>query len=107
VPLDHDQPRLQRVRVKHGARFLSHTTTNHAGGVEHRPGPSRILLAKSLQAKSKVVRYLAAKQMRVLLRARVSDFHDWGVKLLIKQVCTLEPTIDRRSPHQNALLAAI
>eukprot|EP01094_Clydonella_sp_ATCC50884_P020972 TRINITY_DN4492_c0_g1_i1.p1 TRINITY_DN4492_c0_g1~~TRINITY_DN4492_c0_g1_i1.p1 ORF type:complete len:1201 (+),score=424.78 TRINITY_DN4492_c0_g1_i1:147-3605(+) len=56
-------------------------------------GPSRILLAKSLLAKSKVVRYLAAKQMRVLLRANVSGFHEWGVHLLVKQLADTDSKV--------------
>lgn len=49
-------------------------------------GPSRLLLAQSLHAKSKLVRYLATRQMLHLYRSHVSDFSDWGVKLLVNQL---------------------
>jgi hypothetical protein len=49
-------------------------------------GESRAILAKALISNSKVVRYLATRHMRVLLRAGVSMYYDWGVTLLVQQV---------------------
>jgi len=50
-------------------------------------GQSRLLLGKSLTASSKVVRYLATKHLRVLLRAGVASYSTWGVTFLVKQLC--------------------
>jgi rapamycin-insensitive companion of mTOR len=49
-------------------------------------GPSRILLSKSLTSTSRVVRYLATRHLRVLLRSGVNGFPEWGVKLLVRQL---------------------
>jgi len=47
---------------------------------------SRVILSKALTSASKVVRFLATRHMRVLLRAGVQDFYDWGVDFLVKQL---------------------
>jgi len=49
-------------------------------------GDARIILGKALVSPSKVVRYLATRHMRVLLRAGVQDFSDWGIDFLVKQL---------------------
>jgi rapamycin-insensitive companion of mTOR len=49
-------------------------------------GHSRVLLSKSLTSTSRVVRYLATRHMRVLLRAGVANFAAWGVEFLVKQL---------------------
>eukprot|EP01114_Cavostelium_apophysatum_P016624 TRINITY_DN4775_c0_g1_i1.p1 TRINITY_DN4775_c0_g1~~TRINITY_DN4775_c0_g1_i1.p1 ORF type:complete len:1113 (-),score=304.93 TRINITY_DN4775_c0_g1_i1:63-3401(-) len=49
-------------------------------------GDARVILAKALTSASKVVRYLATRHMRVLLRAGVQDFSEWGVEFLVKQL---------------------
>ena len=51
-----------------------------------RQGDARIILGKALVSPSKVVRYLATRHMRVLLRAGVQDFSDWGIDFLVKQL---------------------
>ena len=50
------------------------------------PGPSRVVLAKSLNAKSQVVRYLATKRLQALMRSGVSDFTEWGVRFLVQKL---------------------
>lgn len=49
-------------------------------------GNSRVILAKALTSTSKVVRYLATRHMKVLLRAGVQDFATWGIEFLVKQL---------------------
>lgn len=48
-----------------------------------------MILSKALTSASKVVRFLATRHMRVLLRAGVQDFADWGIEFLVKQVLHL------------------
>eukprot|EP01102_Stenamoeba_stenopodia_P001967 TRINITY_DN11778_c0_g1_i1.p2 TRINITY_DN11778_c0_g1~~TRINITY_DN11778_c0_g1_i1.p2 ORF type:complete len:1167 (-),score=309.88 TRINITY_DN11778_c0_g1_i1:109-3609(-) len=50
------------------------------------PGAARILLAKSLTATSKVVRYLATRHLGYLLRSGATAFPDWGIMFLVKQL---------------------
>lgn len=49
-------------------------------------GPARPLLSKCLTSRSKVVRALATRHMRALLRAGVSNFSVWAIDFLVKQV---------------------
>lgn len=49
-------------------------------------GPARPLLSRCLTSRSKVVRALATKHMRALLRAGVSNFSVWAIDFLVKQV---------------------
>ncbi|KAL6050423.1 Peptidyl-prolyl cis-trans isomerase fkbp11 [Balamuthia mandrillaris] len=49
-------------------------------------GYSRVLLQKSLSSSSKVVRYMATRHMRVLLRAGVANFSAWGIEFLVTQL---------------------
>ncbi|KYR02655.1 cytosolic regulator of adenylyl cyclase [Tieghemostelium lacteum] len=49
-------------------------------------GASRTILQKILTSSSRVVRYLATKYMRFLLRSGVQDFSGWGVDLLVQQL---------------------
>ena len=57
------------------------------------PGPSRILLQNSLLSNSKVIRFLATRQLRILLRAGVSEFCIWGVKFLVKQLADTDKNV--------------
>ncbi|EGG19480.1 cytosolic regulator of adenylyl cyclase [Cavenderia fasciculata] len=50
------------------------------------PGASRHILQKILTSNSRVVRYLATKYMRYLLRSGAHDFSNWGVELLVAQL---------------------
>ena len=49
-------------------------------------GPCRVVLAKSLNAQSQVVRYLATKRLQFLMRSGVSDFSEWGIKFLVQRL---------------------
>eukprot|EP01132_Coremiostelium_polycephalum_P001142 gene1142-1449_t len=49
-------------------------------------GASRTILQKILTSNSRVVRYLATKYMRSLLRSGVQDFSNWGIDLLVQQL---------------------
>jgi len=49
-------------------------------------GEARVILGKALNSPSTVVRYLATRHMRVLLRAGVHDFKVWGIDFLVKQI---------------------
>lgn len=49
-------------------------------------GHPRVLLAKAMTCKSKKIRYIATKHMRVLMRAGVNDFTNWGADLLVTQL---------------------
>ncbi len=46
----------------------------------------------SLTYNQQVVRFLATRHMRVLLRAGVANFSAWGVEFLVKQVQPAVPT---------------
>jgi len=56
-------------------------------------GPSRILLARTLTGAKSAVRFLATRHLRVLLRAGVSGFADWVIKLLVKQLSDEDPKV--------------
>mmetsp|Transcript_15192 Transcript_15192/g.45499 ORF Transcript_15192/g.45499 Transcript_15192/m.45499 type:complete len:1087 (+) Transcript_15192:76-3336(+) len=56
-------------------------------------GPSRILLSKSLTSTSRVVRYLATRHLRVLLRSGVNGFPEWGIKLLVRQLADADTKV--------------
>lgn len=45
-----------------------------------------MILSKALTSQSKVVRFLATRHMRVLLRAGVANFSAWGIEFLVKQL---------------------
>ncbi|KAL6058320.1 Cytosolic regulator of adenylyl cyclase [Balamuthia mandrillaris] len=47
---------------------------------------ARVLLQKSLSSNSKVVRYLATRHLRVLMRTGVADFSAWGIESLVRQL---------------------
>ncbi|KNC51424.1 pianissimo A [Thecamonas trahens ATCC 50062] len=49
-------------------------------------GHPRVLLAKAMTCKNRNIRYIATRHMRVLLRAGVSDFPNWGTDLLVTQL---------------------
>ncbi|EGC39137.1 cytosolic regulator of adenylyl cyclase [Dictyostelium purpureum] len=49
-------------------------------------GASRTILQKILTSNSRVVRYLATKYLRFLLRSGVQDFSNWGIELLVQQL---------------------
>jgi rapamycin-insensitive companion of mTOR len=50
------------------------------------PGPPRILLAKALNAPSRVVRYMSTKRLQTLMRSGVSDFSEWGIRFLVQKL---------------------
>jgi len=75
---------LSPLSVKPGREDLSHLIMTSLD--YNLPGASRILLSKSLTATSKVIRFLATRHLKVLLRAGVSGFPNWGIKLLVKQL---------------------
>ncbi len=47
---------------------------------------ARTILAKALTSPKFYLRIYATKHMRVLLRAGVQDYFDWGIELLVKQL---------------------
>ena len=49
-------------------------------------GPTRTLLSKILSQGTNVTRLFATRHMRLLLRAGVADFHDWGIGFLTTQL---------------------
>jgi len=65
--------------------YANKTTVLTRDGI-NRPGAARILLAKSLTATSKVVRYLATRHLGYLLRSGATSFPDWGIMFLVKQL---------------------
>jgi rapamycin-insensitive companion of mTOR len=75
---------LMPLSVMPGREDLSHLIMTSLD--YNMPGPSRILLQYSLTTTSKVIRFLATRHLRVLLRAGVSGFPNWGVKFLVKQL---------------------
>eukprot|EP01113_Clastostelium_recurvatum_P028085 TRINITY_DN3400_c0_g1_i6.p1 TRINITY_DN3400_c0_g1~~TRINITY_DN3400_c0_g1_i6.p1 ORF type:complete len:774 (+),score=142.03 TRINITY_DN3400_c0_g1_i6:4056-6377(+) len=56
-------------------------------------GESRVILAKALTSSSTVVRFLATRHMKVLLRAGVQQYNDWGVDLLVNQLNDPDPKV--------------
>jgi hypothetical protein len=46
----------------------------------------RLLLLSCLQSQSRVVRFLATRHMRVLLRSNTASFYQWGIDFLVKQL---------------------
>jgi len=60
-------------------------------------GASRTILQKILTSSSRVVRYLATKYMRFLLRSGVQDFSNWGIELLVQQLNDSDPKVSALS----------
>lgn len=54
-----------------------------------KPGPSRVLLAKSLSAQSRVVRFYATRQIQQIMRShkrQATDFSEWGIRFLVQKL---------------------
>ncbi|KAN0036442.1 hypothetical protein ACTFIV_001735 [Dictyostelium citrinum] len=60
-------------------------------------GASRTILQKILTSSSRVVRYLATKYLRFLLRSGVQDFSNWGVELLVQQLNDVDAKVSALS----------
>ncbi|ELR24886.1 cytosolic regulator of adenylate cyclase [Acanthamoeba castellanii str. Neff] len=79
-------------------------------------GHSRVILSKALTSQSKVVRFLATRHMRVLLRAGVANFSAWGIEFLVigMSLSVLDEAVDEEecldcliSKQPASVLAAI
>jgi rapamycin-insensitive companion of mTOR len=56
-----------------------------------------VILSKALTSQSKVVRFLATRHMRVLLRAGVANFSAWGIEFLVKQLSDTDSKVRHRT----------
>ncbi|XP_071953101.1 rapamycin-insensitive companion of mTOR-like isoform X2 [Antedon mediterranea] len=87
----------EKILEKHGAfqYFLDLCTLSHHDSLLRliitcldykRDGLARVILTKMLSSSVDAVRLYTTSHLRVLLRARIPYFHNWGMELLVMQL---------------------